>query len=76
MAGVSFFVAAGANTGGIVLWRKCKNDIFIVCQIVIPRRREEGAKRELFYRVDADRSRWPCEATLVGEDAAGMCEVV
>jgi len=55
MAGVSFLVAAGANTGGIVLWRKCKNDIFITYQILIPGRGEEGAKRELFYRVGADK---------------------
>jgi len=55
MAGVSFLVAAGAKTGGIVLWRKCKNDIFIGYQILIPGRREEGAKRELFYRVGADK---------------------
>lgn len=54
MAGVSFFVAAGANTGGVVLSRKCKNDIFTVYRKIISGRREAGAKRELSYMIDVD----------------------
>lgn len=54
MAGVSFFVAAGANTGGVVLSRKCKNDIFTVYRKIISGRREAAAKRELSYMIDVD----------------------